>query len=279
MKKFLNVLGVTILTLFSFYYTKKVAEFSKSKDIIMQDIMLYKTLYEKKSCDAKIDNDTITPGINGIMVDVNKSYSKMKELGTYNENLYIFIKEIPKVTINNNYNYFIQNGNRSNRNMALLFIMEDDSYLFDILKILKSNDAKATFFINENISINKLKKITEDDHILGNMNISNNKINIKNTNAYIDRVSINKNRYCYTNAFNYDILNTCKGLNMYTIKSTNINNESYTFIKENLKNGSIFDMKNTKQNVESLNVFLKYIKQKGLNIVTLDDLLNEDITY
>lgn len=279
MKKILNVLGVTILTLFSFYYTKQVANLSKSKDVIMQDIMLYKSNYEKKSCDAKIYNDTITPGLNGIMVDVNKSYSKMKELGVYNENLYIFIKEMPKVTINNNYNYFIQNGNRNNRNMSLLFIMEDDSYLFDILKILKSNDAKATFFINDNISINSLKKITEDNHILGNMIISNNKINIKNTNSYIDRVSTNKNRYCYTNTFDYDMLNTCKNLNMYTIKSTNISNDPYIFVKENLKSGSIFDMKNNKKNVESLNIILKYIKQKGLNIVTLDDLLNEDITY
>lgn len=279
MKKILNVLGVTILTLFSFYYTKQVANLSKSKDVIMQDIMLYKSNYEKKSCDAKIDNDTITPGLNGIMVDVNKSYSKMKELGVYNENLYIFIKEMPKVTINNNYNYFIQNGNRNNRNMSLLFIMEDDSYLFDILKILKSNDAKATFFINDNISINSLKKITEDNHILGNMIISNNKINIKNTNSYIDRVSTNKNRYCYTNTFDYDMLNTCKSLNMYTIKSTNISNDPYIFVKENLKSGSIFDMKNNKKNVESLNIILKYIKQKGLNIVSLDELLNEDITY
>ena len=41
MKKILNVLGVTILTLFSFYYTKQVANLSKSKDVIMQDIMLF----------------------------------------------------------------------------------------------------------------------------------------------------------------------------------------------------------------------------------------------
>ena len=82
-----------------------------------------------------------------------------------------------------------------------------------------------------------------------------------------------------TNTFNYDMLNTCKSLNMYTIKSTNISNDPYIFVKENLKSGSIFDMKNNKKNVESLNIILKYIKQKGLNIVTLDELLNEDITY
>ena len=68
MKNFLNVLGVTILTLFSFYYTKQVANLSKSKDVIMQDIMLYKSNYEKKSCDAKIDNDTITPGLIKVIV-------------------------------------------------------------------------------------------------------------------------------------------------------------------------------------------------------------------
>ena len=92
-------------------------------------------------------------------------------------------------------------------------------------------------------------------------------------------INARENRYCYTNTFDYDMLNTCKSLNMYTIKSTNISNDPYIFVKENLKSGSIFDMKNNKKNVESLNIILKYIKQKGLNIVTLDELLNEDITY
>ena len=38
MKKILNIIGVCILTAFSFYYTNKMVDLSKSKDPIMIEI-------------------------------------------------------------------------------------------------------------------------------------------------------------------------------------------------------------------------------------------------
>ena len=57
------LLGICLLTIFSFYYTNKIIEFSKSKDLIMIEIMNNKDNYNKISIDALINNNYITHGL------------------------------------------------------------------------------------------------------------------------------------------------------------------------------------------------------------------------
>ena len=45
-KPYLTVIGICLLTVFSFYYTNKLIEFSKSKDPIMIEIMKNKDDYK-----------------------------------------------------------------------------------------------------------------------------------------------------------------------------------------------------------------------------------------
>ena len=110
-KSYLTIVGICLLTIFSFYYTNKIIEFSKSKDLIMIEIMNNKDNYNKISIDALINNNYITPGSEGLEVDIDKSYNKMKKLGKYNENLYVYNIVKPTISIKDNYDKFVINGN------------------------------------------------------------------------------------------------------------------------------------------------------------------------
>ena len=159
-KPYLTVIGICLLTVFSFYYTNKLIEFSKSKDPIMIEIMKNKDDYNKLSIDALINNNYITPGSEGLEVDVDKSYTKMKKLGKYNDNLYVYDVVKPTISIKDNYNKFVINGNTTKKEVSLIFKVNDLKNIENINKILFNNNVSATFFIDCNIKyddINILK--------------------------------------------------------------------------------------------------------------------------
>ena len=159
-KSYLTIVGICLLTIFSFYYTNKIIEFSKSKDLIMIEIMNNKDNYNKISIDALINNNYITPGSEGLEVDIDKSYNKMKKLGKYNENLYVYNIVKPTISIKDNYDKFVINGNITKKEVSLVFKTEDLKNIENINKILFNNNVSATFFIDGNIKdddINILK--------------------------------------------------------------------------------------------------------------------------
>ena len=120
MKKILNMIGICLLTAFSFYYTNKMVELSKSKDPIMVEINNSKENFVFNAIDAVISNNYIIPGLNGIKVDVESSYYKMIELGEYNANLYtLFLK--CQNSIKDNYDKFIINGNKNKKEIVIVF--------------------------------------------------------------------------------------------------------------------------------------------------------------
>jgi len=281
MKKVFNIMGAIFLTIFSFYYTDKLVELSKSEDPIMKDIMTFKEKYEKPSIDAEIINDYITPGIKGKKVDVDRSYNKMKELGYYNENLFIYIEEEPDVSIDKKYDKFIVSGNSKNKEISLVFTLTDNKNLNSILYILKENDVLANFFIDGayfDEDLTSIESIINDNHLLGNLGYDGKylKTTIKNTNALIKKYVNYENDFCYVEEDNYDTLDICSNLKMYTIKGIPISNTTpYLDIKEKLTSGGIYRFDTNNYTTEELGIIIKYIKQKGFDIVLLDELINE----
>ncbi|MDD5979844.1 MAG: hypothetical protein PUC23_01875 [bacterium] len=282
MKKVFNIIGAICLTIFSFYYTDKMVELSKSKDSIMQDIMSFKEGYEKESIDAKIINDYVIPGIKGKKVDIDKSYNKMKELGYYNENLYIYTSEKPNISIDDFYNKFIIGGNPKKNNVSLVFNLVDNKNLNTILYVLKEQDVVANFFIDGKYFINdltSLQSIADNNHFIGNLGYDGKylKTTIKNTNALIRKFVTYENDFCYLDEINYDALDICSNLKMYTVKGTTISNTTpYLDIKEKLISGGIYKLDTNNYTVEELGIIIKYIKQKGYNIVSLEELISEE---
>ena len=282
-KPYLTVIGICLLTVFSFYYTNKLIEFSKSKDPIMIEIMKNKDDYNKLSIDALINNNYIIPGSEGLEVDVDKSYTKMKKLGKYNDNLYVYDVVKPTISIKDNYNKFVINGNTTKKEVSLIFKVNDLKNIENINKILFNNNVSATFFIDGNIKdddINILKILDESNNYFGNLGY-NKKYSIKTikyTNALLDRIDDDNHNYCYVEKDDINVLKTCSEVKMYTIKPMVVSNIfPFTYVKQNLDNGKIFSLDTNSYTLKQLDLIIKYVRQKGYDFVTLEEILNEKI--
>lgn len=92
MKKFLETVGLFSLICLSFFYTEKVGTAVKEVDSLM---IFIKEKSEEKKVDAipaKIEENTIIPGMYGLKVDIEESYKKMKRVGSYEESLLVYKK-------------------------------------------------------------------------------------------------------------------------------------------------------------------------------------------
>ena len=281
MKKYISYLGILILGIFSFYYTDKAIDIVKRNDPIMKKILSEKKDYNISSVNAKIEDDEIIPGINGINVNINKSYEKMKKYNTYDENMYVFEEIIPEVSLNNTYDKYITSGNELKEKVALIFKIGSNDYIKKINDILLDKMVVATFFIDGSIIEDNIKEIKE---------LANNKNEIENlgfNNTYsVDRIEWTNNlifsivkkdpKFCYTEYKNIELLNLCSKHKMYTIKpSIIVNNYPFLTIKKNLKNGSIISLNTNNEVIKELPSIISYIKQKNYTLVTVDELLNE----
>ena len=114
----------SLLALFllgSMYYTNKVIITMRTNDPIMIQITNNKDKYEILPVDAIIEEETIIPGLNGVVVDQMKSYQKMKKYGSYNESLTVLKEEQPTTSVKDYYDKYIEKGNPSKREISLVF--------------------------------------------------------------------------------------------------------------------------------------------------------------
>ena len=176
MKNAFKILGICILTCFSFYYTDKIIYISKSTDPIMKEIINTKDEYKVAAVNAVIENDCIIAGKSGTEVDVNKSYEKMKRLGEYNKNLLVFINDLPDISLKDNYDKYIISGNKEKREISLVFELKTDNNITNILNILDKNNVKVTFFISDEIVNNDeyLNNISSKEHYIASLGNENN---------------------------------------------------------------------------------------------------------
>ena len=91
-----------------------VNELPKASLKEFDDIMVQ---IKKASEDSRVDaiegeirDNTIIPGISGSEIDIDKSYSKMKRYGKYNEKLLEYKSIKPNTNLSVNINKYIQNG-------------------------------------------------------------------------------------------------------------------------------------------------------------------------
>ena len=150
-KKILEAFLVIILVLFSFYYTDKVVSILEMNDPIMKKINNNKKQKEKPSVDATINDSKMIPGYNGLVVDVAASFKKMKNYGSYNESLLVFEEVKPTISSVDYYDKYIVSGNGFSTSSALVFAVNDDTYLQNVLDILITTDTVATFFLDGKI--------------------------------------------------------------------------------------------------------------------------------
>ncbi len=277
MKKILEYLGLIVLICFSFFYTEKTITIIKENDDLMIEIEKNKENYNYDAINAIIDNDNIIPGVYGKKVNVERSYSNMKKIGLFKESLLIYDIVKPEISIFNNYDKYVISGSNRNKNISIIFAIDDIS---DLELINKLPDNKYNYFIDTlllNNNLNDFKKLAIKNELY-NYGVDKKylKDNIIYGNNLINGISNNKSIYCLVEEKNNDILNICANNNMWTIKTNMISNNIYSYVKKNINNGLIIYLNLNKTNIDEIISGIKFINQKGYKIESLSSLLSEN---
>lgn len=283
LKNIYKCIGTLSLLLFSFYYTDRAVDIVKRNDPIMKKIVSVTSNYEIKPISATIDDETIVPGINGIAIDIDKSYEKMKQVNGYYESMLTFTEVVPDTTILNTYDKFIVKGNGTRSEVALLFKVDDVSNLEKIYKILLDKNVTATFFIDGEVIENNTEliyKIASDGYEIENFgyNDAYTKQMFDWTNNLIFSITNINPKFCYSEYNNYDILELCKSSNMYTVKPTVVTTNPFITIKNSISEGMIYSLDVNNETLKEIATTITYIKQKGYDLVNLNEIILENRT-
>src|SRR5690606_36644536 len=184
--KYVNLFVFVILVALVFQFNLSYNPFSASEEVISsitetvkKEEKLKKEIKEKsKEYYQAPDNAYIdkvwkkTPGRNGLEVDVEKSYEKMKENGEFDESLLVFREITPKVHLEDLPHSPMYRGHPEKETVAFLInVSWGTEYIPDILQILYDRKVKASFFIEgkwAKENANLVKMIKEQGHTIGN---------------------------------------------------------------------------------------------------------------
>ena len=277
MKTFFKLTGLLVLFFFSFFYTEKVINVITEQDEIMIKIKENEEKNSIPSTNAIINKNTITPGLSGKEINIDKSYKEMKKLGTYNENMLVYTKVLPEVSINNNKNKYIRSGNKNFTEVSLIFKINKNTDLQKLLTLLDKNNTKANFFISYEYLEKHINEIEKEKNIeyynYGKNGTYNDEI-ILIANNIISKKS-NPANICLTETNTNNTLKICSENEQFTIYPEIING-TINSIKSKINNGSIISFEVTNTTLNELPLIINYINIKGYTISLLSELINEE---
>lgn len=258
MKKLYKPIGLFAIMLFSFYYTEKIAIIMQNKSPIMQSINEVEEDYVVNPVNATVDEKYVVPGIMGRMVNKTKSYVNMKAFGIFNEYYLIFDNIKPDISLEDNKDKVIKEGNKTKK--AVAFLLEDGND--SIKNYLKENRIKADLLIKEATyeNSNYFEQINNDSE------------KYKNVESLLNKNNQNKN-ICYIKEIDAEY---CKKEQKYLIEETfALGSNNIVEAKGKIDSGAIILIKKN-ANLEHFKLLLKEINFKGLNIVLLSELISEN---
>ncbi len=281
-KKVIQVISVTLLMLFSFFYTNKSIELIRENDPIMKQIKETNTKYKVDPVNATIIGNKIIPGKSGKEIDYQKTYTKMKKYGTYNETLTV-LKEIePAVSVDDYYDKYIVQGNTERKNVSLVFKTDTISNLLSILNILNQKNIPATFFVDGLLLENNtslFETMTQNNHELEILSYDNkyDEIYFDSALNYLSSITKREGKYCYAEYDQKEVIELCSKLKLHTIIPTvKTTTMPYKEIKDKLYNSAIISLPLSTITEEQLPAIIDYIKQKGYTFLSLEALLSEN---
>ena len=257
MKVYLKYLLVIFFTVFSFYYADKVIELSEYNNTILASINDYAIVSDRECIEGYINENGIVLGLSGLVIDKNKSYSNMKGIGfkkeliKYKKNKCILNKE-------DNIDKYIIGANKYIKNISLVFDMDTFKYYKDIVKIEEEEKVRFNYLINKNNYIEELHNVLY-------------KTNSNDIKEFKKKV---KSFYC-VKYDSFEVIDYCKKLGINSIRMINhIEKDLLINTKKILDKGIIIFIKENKSNLNELVSTIKYIKSRGYNIVSIDELLS-----
>ena len=273
LKKIFKLAAVLLLVGFSFFYTEKVTMIARNSDPIMRAIKKEENNKKVSNVNPVINKDEYIMGINGCEIDVDKSYSKMRSVGEFKEELIVMKETSNDKDLTDKY---VIGGNNKEKNVSLIFIVNKDidSKLTDYIndKNIKVNYFIDGKYLEENMITVKFLSENSNIYYLGE-NEEYSDENMLYHNNLISMNGSNEPKYCFTSDKDNNTLKLCNDYDMVTIKSDIIKDNIYKRIKDKLNNGVIFAIDS--DNIDEIKVSINYILSKGYNIISLEDLLSE----
>lgn len=280
-KKMIRPLAIILLLLFSFYYTNKSVDVIRQTDPIMKQIKNTQSKYKVESSNAKIIGNKIIPGKSGKTIDYEKSYTKMKQYGTYNEVLTTLKEVKPTISVDDYYDKYIVSGNQEKKSVALVFKIQNNTNPTATTDILLQKNTPATLFIDglflEN-NLEYIEKLTSFELELLSYDNKYEEIYFNSALNYLNSITKKEAKYCYSDYDQKEVIELCQKLRLHTILPTiKVSNSPYRDIKQKLTNSAIISLPiNTTTEIELPSV-IDYIKSKGYTFLTLDQLLSENM--
>ncbi len=240
------------------------------------------------------------PGLNGLEVDIDASYEKMRKEGQFLENKVVYKQVPPEVHLSDLPPSPIYRGNPEKHMVSFLVnVAWGNEYIPTMLKIMNAHNVKATFFLDGSWTKNNpslAKMILDEGHEIGNhayshpdmKKITNARITeeIKKTNEIINATLEVAPKWFAppSGSFRQDVVDIAKSMDMYTILWTVDtvdwrNPEPYAMaerVLQKIEPGSMVLMHPTASSTGGLEQLITGIKAKGYQISTVSNLLSEE---
>ncbi|MBM7644395.1 putative sporulation protein (polysaccharide deacetylase family) [Scopulibacillus daqui] len=270
------------------------------QDSLLKKIEVFSKKHEIKPIDAV--NDRVwkaTPGYNGLAVDINASYQKMKAKHKFNENDIVYKEVPPTKSLSDLPPSPIYRGNPKKPMVALLInVAWGNEYIPQILKVLNKYNIKATFFLDGSW----VKKypdlammISEQGHEIGNHAYSHPDLKqrseqetfneLKKTNDVIEATLDVKPKWFAppSGSFTQQTVNVAHKLGMKTILWTvdtvdwkkPQTMEMVRRVVPRTTAGTMILMHPTKPVAEGLEQIINGIQEKGYKFGTVSQLMSE----
>ncbi len=242
------------------------------------------------------------PGLNGLEVDIEASYEKMRKEGTFLERKLVYKEIPPEIHLSDLPPTPIYRGNPEKQMVTLLVnVAWGNEYLPSMLKIMKAHNIKSTFFLDgswtkKNPSLAKM--IVDEGHEIGNHAYSHPdlkkltkariKEEINKTNEVIQATLDIKPKWFAppSGSYRQDVVDIARNMDMYTILWTVDtvdwrNPEPSAManrVLQKVEPGSMILMHPTASATGGLEQLITGLKAKGYQISTVSNLLSEERT-
>jgi peptidoglycan-N-acetylglucosamine deacetylase len=271
------------------------------KDSLYNEIEMKADQYNIPSIDAKIDPIwKAIPGYNGLAVNIEDSYNKMKKTGQFNEKLLVFQQVKPSIHLDDLPPAPIYKGNPDKPMVSFIInVAWGNEYLSEMLATLKKHHVSATFFLEGRWAQKypELAKMIKDaGHEVGNHSfthpdmkqLSTRQIQqeITKTNGVIKATTGSNPKWFGppSGSFRDEVVqiasNEEMGTILWSVDTIDWQKPSSDVlihrVMSKVHNGAIILMHPTAATSQSLEQLILQIKNKRMQIDTISNLLNEE---
>lgn len=276
-------------------------EAARHADPLYKEIEQKSTDFSEPPQDAYIDDVwKKTPGRNGLKVDINKSYEKMKAEGVFDPSLMEYEQIPPEISLESLPAAPIYRGNPEKDMVAFLInVSWGSEHIPAILNTLKEHQVKATFFIEgkwAQSNSDYVKMIDEQGHLIGNhaynhpdmARLSNQQVleQINQTNDIIKAITGTSPNWFAppSGSYNDHVVQAAHNLDMqtilWTVDTIDWKNPSVPVMLDRIRNkmhpGATILMHPTPSIASGLGNIIEHIKDAGYRIGTIEKLLSEE---